>query len=209
MLMLHRGVPAVALASFAAVVGAPKPSSRAPAAEAIAINDNRAAAGQLDGNALTIHLEAREGEWHPDGDKSQGITVRAFGESGKALSIPGPLIRVVEGTEIHAFVKNTIAGETLIVHGLSRRGATDTTSIQIASGETIRPSSMWIVRSAAEVRRVSWVTMTTARPSCSASSRKSDVTCHPEELSREAVGSSASITGGSRAHARAIATRCR
>src|SRR5690348_11467124 len=99
MLELHRGVRSVVFASVVAVVGQPDSATRISAAERIAINDNRAAAGRLDGNELTLHLEAREGEWHPDDDKSQALTVYAFGESGKPLSIPGPLIRVVEGTE--------------------------------------------------------------------------------------------------------------
>jgi hypothetical protein len=117
------GTRSFVLASVVAVVGAPGSGSRTSAVEQIAINGNRVAAGRLDGNVLTVRLEAREGEWHPDGDKARGITVRAFGESGKPLSIPGPLLRVIEGTEIHAFVKNAIGDKPLIVHGLSTRGA--------------------------------------------------------------------------------------
>jgi FtsP/CotA-like multicopper oxidase with cupredoxin domain len=130
------GTRSFVLASVVAVVGAPGSGSRTSAVEQIAINGNRVAAGRLDGNVLTVRLEAREGEWHPDGDKARGITVRAFGESGKPLSIPGPLLRVIEGTEIHAFVKNAIGDKPLIVHGLSTRGGTDTTSLQIPPGET-------------------------------------------------------------------------
>jgi FtsP/CotA-like multicopper oxidase with cupredoxin domain len=139
MLPFHRSARSVVLASVVAFAGVPRSSSRTPVVERISINDNRTAAGHLDGNVLTVRLEAREGEWHPDGDKSPGLTVRAFGESGKALSIPGPLIRVVEGTEIQAFVKNAIASKPLVVYGLSSRGssvapAADT--LQVAAGTT-------------------------------------------------------------------------
>ena len=47
--------------------------------ERIAINDNRVAAGTLAGGTLTIRLEARVGEWHPDGDADSGVVVKAFG----------------------------------------------------------------------------------------------------------------------------------
>ena len=120
MLELHRGARSVVLASLVGVVSAPPSARPLAAADGIVINDNRTGAGTLSGNVLTVRLEAREGEWHPDSDKGQAIRVRAFGESGKRLSVPGPLIRVVEGTEIHAFVKNAIAGKPLIIRGYAR-----------------------------------------------------------------------------------------
>ena len=95
----------------------------AAAAERIVANDNRAPAGTLRGGVLTIRLEARAGEWHPDGDADVGVQVRAFGEESKPLRIPAPLIRVPEGTEIRASVRNTFSDAPLILHGLhTRRG---------------------------------------------------------------------------------------
>jgi FtsP/CotA-like multicopper oxidase with cupredoxin domain len=91
--------------------------------ETIAINDNRTAAGSMDGTTLTVRLETREGEWHPDGDSDPGITVLAFALEGGPLQIPGPLIRVTEGTEIRAFVRNRLEKEPLILHGLYTRPA--------------------------------------------------------------------------------------
>ena len=112
------------------------PQSRATI-ETVAVNDNRAPAGVLDRGVLTIHLEAREGEWHPDRDDEPGLVVRAFGEKGKPLQVPGPLIRAMEGAEIHAFVSNTFPQGTLVVHGLSRRGvASDSDAISVAPGAT-------------------------------------------------------------------------
>ena len=111
------------------------PTSRIGAAERIATNDNRLAAGTLRNGVLTIRLELRAGEWHPDGDADPGVPMRAFGEEGKPLQVPGPLIRVPKGTEIHAFVRNTLADSTLIVHGLYTRGATGDDTIQVKPGE--------------------------------------------------------------------------
>ena len=95
--------------------------------ETIAINDNRAAAGSLDGATLTVRLETREGEWHPDRDADPGIKVLAFALEGGPLQIPGPLIRVREGTEVRAFVRNRLEKEPLgssrVVHARNRNGA--------------------------------------------------------------------------------------
>src|SRR6266567_5768539 len=92
------------------------------AVERIVVNDNRTPAGTLGAGVLTIRLEAREGEWHPDRDADPGLVVHAFAEEGKPLRIPGPLIRVPEGTVIHAFVRNSLPDSTLVVAGLSPRG---------------------------------------------------------------------------------------
>jgi FtsP/CotA-like multicopper oxidase with cupredoxin domain len=102
------------------------------------INDNRSPAGTLADGVLTIRLEIREVEWHPDGDGDPGLVVRAFAEAGKPASIPGPLIRVPEGTVIHAFVHNTLADSTITVRGLSTRGApgAGADTIQVAPGAT-------------------------------------------------------------------------
>ena len=99
------------------------PYPRSGITERIAINDNRAAAGTLRDGVLTIRLDARTGDWHPDGDADRGITVAAFAEEGKPAQIPGPLIRVPKGTEIHAFVRNSLPDSTLVVHGMYTRGA--------------------------------------------------------------------------------------
>jgi manganese oxidase len=110
--------------------------SASPAVERVVINDNRAAAGTLRNGVLTIQLEAREGEWHPDGESAPGIVVRAFAEKGKPLSIPGPLIRVPEGTEIDAFVTNTLP-HSLVVRGLATRGiASSADTMLVAAGAT-------------------------------------------------------------------------
>ena len=131
-------VPAV----FSAVLG-PVPARAATAArpsssEAIAISDNRTDAGALEGTRLTIRLEAREGEWHPDGDSDPGIKVLAFALEGGRLQIPGPLIRVPEGTEVRAFVRNRLENEPLFIHGLYTRSATATAAEPI----TIMPGQV-------------------------------------------------------------------
>jgi FtsP/CotA-like multicopper oxidase with cupredoxin domain len=106
--------------------------------EQISANDNKQTAGALADRVLTIRLEARAGEWYPDGENHPGINVNAFGVEGAPLQVPGPLIRVREGTEIHASVRNRL--ETpLVVHGFYARPTTsdaDAAPVTIAAGET-------------------------------------------------------------------------
>jgi FtsP/CotA-like multicopper oxidase with cupredoxin domain len=114
-------------------IAAAAPNVRSP--DRITANDNRIPAGSLQNGVLTIRLEAREGEWHPDGDNDPGIVVHAFGEEGKPLQIPGPLLRVPKGAEISASIRNSLPDSTLFVRGFYTRGAAGGEIIQIKPGE--------------------------------------------------------------------------
>jgi FtsP/CotA-like multicopper oxidase with cupredoxin domain len=108
---------ALALAGAAASAGvlAPTPTP------VILANDNRVPAGVLSHGVLRIALDARNGLWYPDGPNGADLPVEAFGESGRALQIPGPLVRVPVGTEIVARIRNSMPGTLLSVHGLTDR----------------------------------------------------------------------------------------
>ena len=97
--------------------------SRRGVDERVSANDNRQSAGTLRDGMLTVRLEARIGEWHPDGDDAPGADVPAFAEAGKPPQIPGPLIRAVAGTRVTATVRNGLPNDTLVVHGLYTRDA--------------------------------------------------------------------------------------
>jgi manganese oxidase len=111
-------VVAAIAALFGGADGHP-PRTRAHATERVSINDNRVPAGTLRDGVLTLRLEVRDAEWHPDRESDPGVVVRAFAEEGKPASIPGPLVRVPQGTEIHAFVRNSLTDSTLVLRGLS------------------------------------------------------------------------------------------
>ena len=104
----------------------------------VRVNDNRRAAGAMRDGLLTLHLEARLGAWHPDGDSAPGAEVPAFAEAGKPTEIPGPLIRVSAGTEVALTVCNAVPNAVLTVHGLHARPLTTPAvdTLQIASGAT-------------------------------------------------------------------------
>lgn len=99
----------------------------------IAANDNRSPAGEVRNGVLTIHLEIGEGQWHPESESGDALTVYAFGETGHPLQNPGPLIRVPQGTEIHAFVHNALH-VTATVHGLHERPGSEKEAIVLQPG---------------------------------------------------------------------------
>src|SRR4051794_24150701 len=98
---------------------APVGRSATPPAERIVANPNRIPAGRLRGGVLTLELELRTGMFRPHADNGPGVEVQAFGEPGRPLQIPGPLIRVPEGTVIHATIRNRLRDATLVLHGLA------------------------------------------------------------------------------------------
>ena len=101
----------------------------------VVANDNRTAAGQLKGQQLTLRLELRKARWFPDAETDPHIDLHAFGETGKAPQIPGPLIRVNVGTEIVVNVTNLLKSDVRI-HGLHERPGQLTDTFEVAAGAT-------------------------------------------------------------------------
>ena len=104
--------------------------------ERVRANDNRQAAGSLRDGVLTVRLQARVGDWHPDGDEAPGAQVPAFAEDGKAPQVPGPFIRAVAGTQVSVTIRNMLPDDTLHVHGLYTRepGRSAAAPIELAPG---------------------------------------------------------------------------
>jgi FtsP/CotA-like multicopper oxidase with cupredoxin domain len=128
----------LALASLLMVLIATAPSRSHPSAGArpartVVPNDNRHAAGMLRRGVLTIRLDARMGEWKPDGDAGPALPTAAFAEAGGPLQTPGPLIRVPVGTEIRATVSNHLV-KPMWLYGMGRTRGLAGDSVQIMSG---------------------------------------------------------------------------
>ncbi len=124
-----------------AASGQPVQAPRSQASTAppmVAANDNRAPAGVLKDGVLTLHLVAAVARWQPEGqDKADPVRIiQAFAEEGKAPQIPGPLIRVPEGTEIRMTVRNTIPGDPLRVYGTMTRPGDPSAFVEIAQDAT-------------------------------------------------------------------------
>jgi manganese oxidase len=131
------GGAAAAAAIIASVSGAPTGGAitRGRTAADIETHDNSQTAGTLAEGVLSVSLVAAEGRWFPEARGGPAHVVYAFGESGRPLQNPGPLLRVPFGTEIRATVRNDIAERTLTVHGLHDRPGTES-PIAIAPGHT-------------------------------------------------------------------------
>jgi manganese oxidase len=123
-----------ALASFAAVrcEATVVANSSLPR---VAANTNQHAAGSFLEGALTVELEIREGAFYPEDESGPSLQVFAFGERGKPLQIPGPMIRIPQDTRIQVTVHNLIARDVLI-HGLHTRPGRNDDTVEVAAGAT-------------------------------------------------------------------------
>jgi FtsP/CotA-like multicopper oxidase with cupredoxin domain len=106
----------------------------AQAVEEADANDNRRSAGRMVGHSLRLDLEAREGLWYPETKDGPGFAVQAFAERGKKLLVPGPQIRVAEGTRIQATIHNTLAVK-MELHGFHARPGSAADTVTLAPGE--------------------------------------------------------------------------
>jgi FtsP/CotA-like multicopper oxidase with cupredoxin domain len=103
--------------------------------ENILPNSNQNPAGRLIEGKLTIRMEAVMGEWYPEENDGPGLPVAAFREEGGRPSTPGPLIRVIEGTEIYTTVHNRL-DHPLTMHGLHTRPGNEKDVLVIPPGES-------------------------------------------------------------------------
>ncbi len=75
------------------------------------------------------------GDWHPEENDGPALRVAAFEEEGSRLQAPGPLIRVPEGTEVRASLRNRLP-QALVLHGMHSRPGDDRDTVTIPAGET-------------------------------------------------------------------------
>src|SRR5580765_5243469 len=71
-------------------------------------NDNRLVAGELKRGTLTVQLEMVGTTWYPEQESGPSLSVYAFAEKGKPPQIPGPLVRIPQGTEVRAQIHNAL-----------------------------------------------------------------------------------------------------
>ncbi len=119
-------------------------------------NDNTKSGGSTENGVFKIDLEARQASWRPDNDYDQPIPALAFAELGMSPQIPGPFLRVRQGTHVMITIRNSIpdtaylglptprfqrentsstAGNNLFVHGL-RAGTSENDTLIIPYGRT-------------------------------------------------------------------------
>lgn len=99
-------------------------------------NDNRTPAGQLVGDTLHLSLVVGMATWHPEAPDGSSINVAAFAEAGKPFQIPGPLIRVPEGTILDIQIRNQLTDSTLTIGGMATRPMSPDDSTLLGPGAT-------------------------------------------------------------------------
>ena len=104
-------------------------------ADEIVANQNRIAAGTLKNGVLSLQLELRSGVWHPEADDGPPLFVQAFAEAGHTAQIPGPMVRVPQGTTVQATVTNKLKMKAT-VYGLNTRPGDPEAGVDIAPGES-------------------------------------------------------------------------
>ncbi|MEP7325717.1 MAG: multicopper oxidase domain-containing protein [Gemmatimonadota bacterium] len=132
---VRAGYGAMLLLFFTGAPGRPAPSSSLP--EVVA-NDNRQAAGRLVGDTLHLSLVVGMATWHPQAPNGPSIEVAAFAEEGKPFQIPGPLIRVLEGTVLDIQIRNQLTDSTLTIGGMATRPMSPEDTLVLAPGASTR-----------------------------------------------------------------------
>jgi manganese oxidase len=106
-----------------------------PSLPVVMANDNRTAAGRLENGVLDLRLELRQGQWYPEDANGDHRDIYAFAEEGQAPQSSGPLIRVLQETQIHVTIHNTLALAAKI-YGLHRHPGDAKDALLLAPGET-------------------------------------------------------------------------
>ena len=101
-------------------------------------NDNRHAAGVMHGDTLVVHLDVRMAHWYPDADTGAFVIAAIVGEVGQAPQVPGPLVRVREGTPIVATLTNNLTDSTVSWIGIASRPGRDSTAVAPGASITRR-----------------------------------------------------------------------
>jgi len=101
-------------------------------------NDNRVPAGRMDGDTLRLSLVVEMADWFPGDAAGPSVAVAALAEEGKAPQIPGPLIRVAEGTVLDVSLRNGLSDSSIRIAGLVTRPADADSGLRLAPGATTR-----------------------------------------------------------------------
>ncbi|WER50077.1 multicopper oxidase domain-containing protein [Cupriavidus sp. WKF15] len=105
---------------------------------AIVSHDNTHPAGRLEANVLHLHMVADIGTWRPQGVRGVSLQVAAFAEEGKDLLVPGPLIRVPEGTTVELTLRNALSWELSMFGLCARPGTCEPIAIPPGESRNIR-----------------------------------------------------------------------
>jgi len=101
----------------------------------IVANDNRTPAGNLKDGILNLRLELRQARWYAEAADGVYEDVYAFAEQGHPPQSSGPLVRMPQGTRIHASLHNLLPLAAK-VYGLHSYPGDPHQVVQLAADET-------------------------------------------------------------------------
>ncbi len=107
----------------------------------VEVQDNSHAAGQVIAGTLTVNLVIDSGLWRPNGNDAAPVEVRAFGEEGHPLSVPGPLIRAAQGTDVVVTVRNMLKDDVRVFGLCTRPAACPPVAVAAGHSQSVRFSS--------------------------------------------------------------------
>lgn len=110
----------------------PRPVANAPLAS---VNDNRAPAGTLIGNTLTLGLDIVEAAWQAEGPDDPVVRILALAEPGKSPQVPGPMLRAAAGTTVRLTLRNR-ADVAVTMGGLRHALPEADDTLRLAPGAT-------------------------------------------------------------------------
>jgi FtsP/CotA-like multicopper oxidase with cupredoxin domain len=116
--------------------GDPAAAYPAATADSVVPNDNRVPEGRLRGGGYEAVLTAVVARWRPDLDVDSLVTVQAFAGADGTPRIPGPLLRVEQGTPMRLTLRNALPDSVLVVHGLRGGTGMAVDTVHVAPGVT-------------------------------------------------------------------------
>ena len=108
----------------------PKPAASATRA---AVHQNRVSAGRLINGTLRVEVDVLESAWKPEAVDDPEVPILAFAEHGNAPLVPGPLVRVPQGTEIVLILRNR-TDSALVIGGLRPGFKRTDDTVQLSAG---------------------------------------------------------------------------
>src|ERR1700720_802937 len=91
-----------------ALLASPSSAAEQSPLPVIVANDNRTPSGNLKDSILNLRLELRQARWYAEAADGVYEDVYAFAEQGHPPQSSGPLLRMPQGTRIHASLHNLL-----------------------------------------------------------------------------------------------------
>lgn len=108
-----------------------------PAANAIraTVHSNHVSAGSMKNGVLTLELDVVVSAWRPEGTNEPEVPIYAFAVKGQGPTVPGPMMRVPQGTRVRVILHSRI-DSALTIGGLRPRVMNSLDTLSLAPGAT-------------------------------------------------------------------------